>query len=293
MKEYATSAALLAAAAEDVDWLAHWRTMVDAEHAQSERAMRTQPPPAHDQWAPRAGRFAAAMQRVVQPDPLMRALLPHLRPADTVLDIGAGSGRHALYLATQVARVVALEPSAAMRAQLEQRLASQPQPNVSVVAQVWPAPAGITGDVAIAAHVVYAVREIGPFLLAMRAAARRGCFLAASVRPPSFMAAPFWERVYGEARLPLPGALECLGALHQLGIPAQAALLPATPYSFADADEALADLRARLYLPLASPHDAALRAALDELLERDAEGRLVPRTPAPPVAAIWWQAAPA
>lgn len=54
----------------------------------------------------------------------MRALLPQLQPTDTVLDIGAGTGRHAVFLASQVAQIIAVEPSASMRGHLEQRLAS-------------------------------------------------------------------------------------------------------------------------------------------------------------------------
>jgi SAM-dependent methyltransferase len=218
----------------------------------------------------------------------MRAVLPQLRAEDTVLDIGAGTGRYALYLAGRVARVIALEPSAAMRAQLAERLAETPLANLSVVAAAWPMEEAPVCDVALAAHVTYSVRQIGPFLRGMSAAARRACFLAVGVRPPSFVTAPFWERVYGEPRLPLPGAVECLGALRQLGIHALVTLLPTPPYSFADADEALADLRERLYLPAGSQRDEVLRQAITELLAPDEDGRLVPREPALPTAAILW-----
>lgn len=279
--------ALRTAASQPINWLARWRRMVEDEHAQSDRVA----PPrtgAGDWWAGQAGRFAAFAQRSAQPNAFMRVVTPHLRPGGSVLDIGAGTGRHTAYLARHAARVVAVEPSAGMRARLEQRLSAEGCANVEVVADAWPA-AVPACDIAIAAHVIYAVREIGPFLLAMRDAARRACFVLVGVHQPSFFTAPFWQHVYGEARLPLPGAVECLGALAQLGVAAHAQLLPPAPYRFADSDEAGADLRQRLAVPPGSPRDAALREAMAELLVPDGEGGLVPSAPAQPNVVLWWQ----
>jgi SAM-dependent methyltransferase len=285
-----TEAALFAAATEHTDWLARWEAMVVAEHAQSERVMADLRSPARDYWANHAQRYRAAVQRTPQPDAFLRTLLPHLRGSDTVLDVGAGTGRHTLYLAGQVARVVALEPSAAMRTQLEQQLAAANTANVDVVAAAWPTTDVPTADVVFAAHVIYSVRQIGPFFQAMSVAAGRVCFLAAGVRQPSFVTAPFWERVYGEPRLPLPGAVECLGALRQLGLHPQATLLATPSYSFADSEDALGDLRSRLHVAPGSPHDAALQHAIADLIVPDGTGRLVSRVQAEPTAAIWWAA---
>ena len=52
------------------------------------------------------------------------------------------------------------------------------------------------------------------------------------LRQPSYVLSPFWEALYGEPRLPLPGALECLNVLYQLGIPAQLTLLPAKFFTY-------------------------------------------------------------
>ena len=273
------------------DWLATWRRMYDDERAQAERL----PAPGGAQpdcWAGQAARFAAAAERSQQPDGFMRFVLPQLHPADRVLDIGAGSGRYVHQLAAHAAEVLALEPSPAMRAQLERRLAEQPAPNVRVVAEGWPAAEPPGCDVAIAAHVLYAVREVGPFLQAMDAAARRACFLLLALRHPSSFVSPFWQRAHGEPRLPLPGALECLNAMYQLGIAAQLALVPAlNRFSYLSEAEALADLRWRLRLPAVAASDQLIEVAIDELLERDADGRLAPRDQPAHTAVIWWQPA--
>ena len=269
------------------DWLAIWRDMYDRERAQAEELDRL-PRPA-DCWEGQAARLATAWQRNEQPDSLMRFLLPHLRPDDTLLDIGAGTGRYARYLASQVRQVIALEPSAAMRAQLGTALAAAPLP-IEVLSGAWPETPVRPVTVAFASHVLYGVREAGPFVQAMDAIAERACFLALAVQHPSAFISPFWERFYGEPRLPLPGALECLNLLHQLGIPAQMALVPRPGrVSFTSRDEALADLRWRLRMAPTPENDAAILTAIDELMEYDAIGQLVPQNQVADTAMIWWE----
>lgn len=272
------------------DWLATWRRMYDDERAQAEQLAPTSGAAQADCWAGQATRFAAAAQRSPQPDGFLRFLLPRLRPTDTVLDIGAGSGRYEPLLAANAAEVLALEPSPAMREQLAQRLAEAQPSNVRVLAEGWPAASAPVCDVAIAAHVLYAVREIAPFLSAMHAAARRGGYLLLALRHPSSFISPFWERMHGAPRLPLPGALECLNVLFQLGIAAQLTLVPIlTRFSYLDEDEALADLRWRLRAPATPATDAAIRTAIVDLLDRDADGRLAPRDQPAHAAVIWWE----
>jgi len=278
-------------AAGDQDWLAIWRQMYDAERAQTE-ALAAAREPADDHWAHQAARFARATGRAPQPDDFMRFVLPHLQPDDHVLDIGAGAGRHAVYLARRNLHVTAVEPSPSMRQQLQQRLADTPGAELTLVPEGWPDATTPMVDVAICAHVIYGVREIGPFLLHMDARTRRACFVLVGERQPAYYINPFWQRIYGEPRAPLPGARECLNVLHQLGIPARTARLPASRYLFADQHEALADLRWRLRLPPDSAYDAALHTAMHELLEPGAEGQLMPKSQLAQVMVLWWEPRP-
>jgi SAM-dependent methyltransferase len=272
------------------DWLATWRRMYDDERAQAERATAPEFARDADFWSSQAGRIAASARQSPQPDGFMRFLLPRLRPGDRVLDIGAGTGRYEPTLARAVAEVLALEPSPAMRERLEQRLAEERVAGVHVIAASWPAAEVPPCDVVIAAHVLYGVREIGPFLLGMQAAARRACYLLLAYQHPLSFISDFWRRFYGEPRLPLPGALECLSALYQLGIAAQLTLVPAgSRFSYTDAEEALADIRWRLRFTPDPERDRALRAAIDELLERDDQDRLMARGLPEQTAVIWWE----
>ena len=271
------------------DWLATWRRMYDDERDQAEQATAPGFVVDADYWSGAAARIAAASRQAEQPDGFMRFLLPRLQASDRLLDIGAGAGRYEPTLARAVAEVVALEPSPAMRERLAIRLDEERVAGVRVIASTWPAADIPPCDVAIAAHVLYGVREIEPFLRAMDAVARRSCVLLLAYRHPLAFLSPFWERFHGEPRLLLPGALECLNVLYQLGLPAQLALLPAgSRFSYADEAEALADIRWRLRFPPEPQRDRAILEAIHDLLERDAEGRLFVRGAPEPAAAIWW-----
>jgi len=272
------------------DWLATWRRMYDDERNQAEDTVLPGFVAQPDCWAGQAQRFAAAAQRAPQPDGFLRFLLSQLRPGDRLLDIGAGTGRYEPLLSRAVAEICAVEPSPSMRAQLEQRVADEKLTNVRVIADVWPNAAAAACDVAIAAHVLYGVREIEPFLRGMDAAAGRACFLLLAFRHPSSFISPFWERLYGVPRLPLPGALECLSALYQLGIPAHLQLVPITSrLSYANSQEALDDLRWRLRALATPEYDRQIAAAIDELLVPIEDGRLAPRDMPDQAAVIWWE----
>jgi len=267
--------------------------MYDDERNQAESATLPGFVAQSDCWSGQAARFAVAAQRSPQMDGFMSFLLPKLRPGDRLIDIGAGTGRYEPLLAAAVAELLAVEPSPAMRAQLGQRLADEHLTNVRVVADVWPTAEAAACDVAIAAHVLYGVREIEPFLRGMDSAASRACFLLLAFRHPSSFVSPFWERLYGVPRLPLPGALECLSALYQLGISAQLDLVPITSQlSFANQQDALDDLRWRLRAPAQPQYDRQIAAAIAELLMPTDDGRLAPRDMPDQAAVIWWERPP-
>lgn len=272
------------------DWLEVWTRMYDEERAQAEAATDPAFAAYADHWAAQAGRFAAAAARSPQPDGFLRFLLPRLRPDDTVIDIGAGTGRYVPLLAQTVKAVVAVEPSPAMGDHLRQTVDSGPYNNVTVVAASWPGAAVPPAEVVISAHVLYSLREIGPFLQAMNAAAGRACYLYLALRHPTSFMSPFWKRLRGEPRLPLPCALEALNALHQLGIGANVQLVPVTTiYSFANREEALGDIRHRLRFAPDDERDKRILAAIDELLVQQPDGSLAPQGLATEAAVLYWE----
>lgn len=272
------------------DWLETWRRMYDQERAQGEAAMDPAFGRSADYWAHRAGRFAAAARRHPHPDSSMEWLFPHLRPDDTVLDIGAGTGRYLPHLARRVAHVVAVEPSPAMRAELEATVTEASLSNVTIIASNWPMEDPPVADVAFSAHVVYGVREIGPFLEGMDRAARRLCVLFLGLQHPTLALKPVWEHVHGQPRLSLPAALETLCACHQLGLPARLELVRMpTMMRYANAEEALLDLRDRLRLTPNPERDARIRAAIAKVFAPTDDGMLAPREQQRYGGIVWWE----
>lgn len=262
-----------------IDWAARWRALVAGRDAQRGTAGRDGDPE-RDPWADRADRFAAYSNRLPADDPLLLRLRAALHPDDTVLDVGAGAGRYALPLARLARRVIAVEPSPAMRRHLAARVAAAGAENVEVAAGAWPAVETAPADLVLCAHVVYGVREIAPFLRRLDRAARRQCFVA--IRVNQHPGLPDLARaLFGEERVRQPALLDLYNVLAALGIVADVAIGPASGgFRFADHGAAAAHYRDRLRLPPDGPAAARLRAILAERLVREADGRW--RWPGPP-----------
>ena len=91
----------------------------------------------------------------------------------SVLDVGAGTGRASLTLARQGHHITAVEPNPDMLLGLRELTADLP---VEVVEGSWPEVAGRVAvhDVAMCAHVVYDVADVGPFLWGLHQHGARG-----------------------------------------------------------------------------------------------------------------------
>jgi protein-L-isoaspartate O-methyltransferase len=246
-------------------------------------------PSPEDVWEPRAGRFAHRVRSASRPDPAMEWLRKRVRPTDSVLDVGAGTGRYTRFLSPLVARVVAVEPSPSMRQELERTLVDERCANVTIVPEAWPVAPAPRADVVLCAHVVYCVDELAEFLEALDRSAGRLCVLVCGMRPPNAVLAPVWEAVHGEPRRMLPGALEIFNLLHQLGIPAGMEILSQTDdgFRYESRDDALAAMRHRLHLLETPENDARLRRAIDTLFVHHPAGSCSIR-PVPADAVLWW-----
>jgi SAM-dependent methyltransferase len=145
----------------EFDWADHWRRLVvGAGHA---------PHPGDDPWAERAESYHASRGR--DSEPLLRVLEPWLGPRKTLIDVGAGTGRHAVPLAARLDWVTAVEPSDAMRALIP------PLENMTVIASSWEDAEVAPADLVICSHVLYAVAEPVPFIAKLEAAAKERVFV--------------------------------------------------------------------------------------------------------------------
>jgi SAM-dependent methyltransferase len=246
-----------------------WREMVQAEHAQSDRRRDLS---VGDQWAPFASRFRPAPDADVSEDPQFQAIARRIQPQHTVLDVGAGGGRLAIPLAQRCRRVIAVEPAQSMGEVLRDAAARAGMADrIELASARWEVAEVEEADVVLCSHVLYTIADIAPFVRKMERHARERVIVVLFAAPPIAHARPFWERVYGEERLQLPGLPEFVEVLWEMGVyPDVEMLATRRGGRFSSWEEARDTLRARLYTRMGSPEDARLEEAMGELLQRDA-----------------------
>jgi SAM-dependent methyltransferase len=256
---------------EPIDWAARWRALVEGREAQGAARIGGGRPNA-DFWEKRARLYARFSQALPEDDPLLLRLRAEIRPDDTVLDVGAGAGRYALPLARLARRVVAVEPSVAMREHLQARAAAEGVTTIEVVGADWLEARVAPAEIVLCAHVVYAIADIVPFLRKLDAHTRRTCLMA--VRVGQF-SGPFelWRALHSEERVPEPTFIELYNVLYDLGIVADVQAMSFYPrWAYAGIEEAVEENRDRLLVAAGSAAEARLRAILEERLERRDDG---------------------
>jgi Methyltransferase domain len=260
-----------------------WAERVRANREQVEHFREATPT---DFYAPIAGLFRADPRR--SDDPALEALRAIVRPTDTLLDIGAGGGRYALPLALECREVIAIDPSDGMRDVLTSTMAEHGIHNIRVMDGRWPAAANdLKGDIALIAHLGYDVEDIGPFLDAMEASARRECVAVLLSQPPPTEADRYWPEIHGVERAALPSLPEFLMLLTARGNLFEVRLVDRSAQSYSEPAQALAWLRQQLWTAPASLKDQALeRLARERLVERD--GRYALNWAPVPVGVVTW-----
>jgi hypothetical protein len=221
-----------------------WGRRVSANREQAERLREGTPP--RDFYAAVASDFRANPRRT--DEPALDHLRSLVRPGETWLDIGAGGGRYALPLALVAKRIIAVEPSEGMRNVLQTSMTEHGISNVEIVSARWPMPGAPTADVALIAHLGYDIEEIGPFLDAAEAAARRLCVAVLVTPSPPQPAERFWPPIHGEARVPLPSLSEFLALLLARGRLFELRLFAREPLLHADREGPLRWLYQQLFI---------------------------------------------
>ena len=281
-------------APESIDHIEYWRRIVSARREQHDAACAAQHRTTDDYWARRAESFRAFVRLAARGvDPLVASVRKQLRAEDTILDIGAGTGRHAVALAPHAQRVTALDPSPAMLAFLREDAEEASLDNIDVIEGAWPDAAGETpeADIVISANVLYPIEDVVPFLVAMDGHARRLCFLQLMTRQPWFDPPGLWQAVHGEPRRPQPAYMEAVNLLHQLGCYANVEIAWADiPRTFDSLDIAVERFAESVAVGDDEERRARLRAALEETLEIRSDGTLALAGQRFPQATVWWEA---
>jgi SAM-dependent methyltransferase len=263
-----------------------WKSMVEAEHAQSERMRRHEPPPI-DHWRPYAQQFRVDPRRT--DDLLVNRLIREVQAHQTLLDVGAGGGRLSLPLALNCRHVAAVEPSSSMAEVLRQQASDSSIQNVSLVRAKWEDAEVEAADIVLCCHVLYVVTDIERFVRKLEYNARQSVLVVLYNSAPQSQTYPLWKQIHGEDRLHLPSLPEFQEVLCELDIDARVEILPPQkPRGFDYREQALEQLGRRLYLKPDGRQMAELESMLPDLLE-EVEGTLVIRgsQPLEPGLVIW------
>lgn len=264
-----------------------WKTMVETEHAQSER-MRGHVPPPVDHWQPYAQNFKADPWRT--DDPLVNRLLSEVTSESTILDVGAGGGRVALPLALRCRHLVAVEPSSSMGAVLREQASDSSIDNVSLVEATWETAEVEPADLVLCVHVLYVVSDIEAFIRKLEDHARERVLVVLFETSPQSQVYSLWKRIHGEERLALPSLPEFHNVLSQLGIEAHTDMLPVQPSrGFDDHQQALEQLSRRLYLTPGTPEMASLEDMLPDQLEEYDDGLIIRGSQPLQPGLVWWR----
>jgi SAM-dependent methyltransferase len=277
-----------------IDHIERWRRIVAARREQHDAACASQGRTTDDYWARRAEGYRKFVREAsAGPDPFLECVLRHLRREDTVLDVGAGTGRHAIPLARHARRVIALDPSPAMLRFLREDAASQGLSNVDIIEGTWPEAAGQMppADIVISAHVLYAIEDIVPFLRALDGHARRLCFLYLMAWQQWFDLLGLWEALHSERRRPQPTYIDAVNVLHQLGCYANVEVAwMETARLFDRVEDAVERFAESLAVGDDPERRRRLHRALAERLEPLEDGGFALPERRYPLATVWWEA---
>src|SRR5438552_18621419 len=243
---------------EEIDWAQGWKRVVE------DRATLAAGHADHGYWDRRASSYARSTQTRV--DEFLQVLEPYLSLRKTLIDVGAGTGRHAVPLAARLEWVTAVEPSDGMRSHIP------PRDNMTVIARPWEDAQVAPADLVICSHVLYGVADPVPFLDKLQKAARERVFVMMRETDLPHPASEIRRRLVGDTGPRLPRFSELFMLLMQMGIAADVDFLRYPIVTrYADMEEAVVDSRA---LFGQGWDEAAGRAMLQEILQPEA-GQLV------------------
>jgi SAM-dependent methyltransferase len=238
-----------------MDWEEHWKSLV------SERATKAGTHADPGYWDRRASSFARSTR--ARADEFLAVVDPYLSPRKTLIDAGAGTGRHAVPLSERVEWVTAVEPSEGMRALIP------PRDNMTVVASTWEDAEVAPADLVICCHVLYGVEDPVPFITKLEHSARERVFIMLRESELPHPAVAIRRRFLGDAGPRMPRFSDLFMLLMQVGIAPDVSFQRYQSVSrYADMEEAVVDSRA---LVGESWDETAGRAMLEEMLTRDGD----------------------
>jgi hypothetical protein len=238
-----------------IDWEDHWKRAVeDRLGAAGSHASAAY-------WDRRAPTFARSTRSRV--DEFLDLVSPYVSQRRTLIDVGAGAGRHAVPLAQRLEWVTAVEPSEGMRAQIPAR------DNMTVIASTWEDAEVAPADLVICCHVLYGVADPVSFITKLDLSARERVFVMLREGPMPHPAATIRARLAGGEGRGLPQFSDLFMLLMQMGIAPDVTFIRHPVLNrYSNIEEAVEDSRAGVG---EGWDDTRGRAMLEEMLVRDGD----------------------
>jgi hypothetical protein len=162
-------------------------------------------------------------------EPSLAILASYVEPDDTIVDVGGGAGRYGLPLALRCREVVNVDPSGGMLAAFEAHARRAGIANVRTVQGDWLTVNPPSGTVALVNHVTYLTRDIVAFVRKLEAAASDRVLMTVGSPPPPSRNGDVFRVCYEEASERVPGHVELIDVLWELGIEPDVRMLPIIP----------------------------------------------------------------
>jgi SAM-dependent methyltransferase len=249
-----------------------WPLQVANHHNQSIRAQDGIE--INDFWQKYARNFRSDPFRT--DDLVVNRLLLEVNENKSLLDVGGGAGRLSLPLSLKAKHVTVLDSSDSMLQELNDSLVEFNIKNICPIKSTWEEAQVGSEDIVLCSHVTYGVTDIKLFIEKLIASANEAVLILGFFDAPQTFLAPFWERVHKEERINLPGLSDLMKVLWELEYyPNLEVLSIDSSPTFESMENAIDDLRNRLYVIPDSEKDVLLKTAANELLVDTDKGLLV------------------
>jgi SAM-dependent methyltransferase len=250
-----------------------WQEVLQARATQMDAAYACLGRTSADFWDRRARGFHRSTRESASSDPFYTRVRECVNASESILDVGAGTGRFSLALAPYARQVIALEPNAAMLSYLRAEIEANGVSNITTVQSRWEdAPADLRAEIVICCHVLYPILDIEPFLRKLHSASQQACYLYLRATHIDALTAPLWRHFHGDERQLPPGSIHALDVLYELGIYAQVEVVKA-PYTlnYPTLQDAEDELIEQLILEDTPPTREKLRTLLENWLSEQAD----------------------
>ena len=252
------------------DAVDRWHSQVRRHHSQSISAQKNFDPN-QDFWEGMAQNFKDDPFR--KGDPVIDRLEQEFAECGTLVDIGGGAGRLALPLSLSREAVTVVDSSKSMLLELQDSCEEAKIENVSSVFGLWEDAVIDIHEGALCSHVTYGIENIGKFLGNVNRYASKRVVIIAFMKSPQAHLESLWREVHGEERVHLPGVPELMDVLWQLEIAPELNIIEHLgPHIYGSEQDAISDLRRRLYVNQGTRKDEILTRVLKSDLKPTDQG---------------------